>query len=130
MRIGTPRGTGVGAVTLVRSRYVPFVEPMSSTNHCPERGTRRALFAQGQPGAREGTLGNDEVVGGPPPLDLRRPGSTCPDTHPPGCRDEPSCPAAREEVAPDDPDHREHEYPQQHEEPVPGDREDDFWQGR
>ncbi len=42
MRIGTPRGTGVGPVTLARSRYVPFVEPRSSTNHCPDLGTSRA----------------------------------------------------------------------------------------
>ena len=37
IRIGTPRGTGVGPVTLARSRYVPLVEPRSSTNHCPSR---------------------------------------------------------------------------------------------
>src|SRR5690606_9060304 len=30
MRIGTPRGTGVGRVTLERSRYVPLVDPRSS----------------------------------------------------------------------------------------------------
>jgi hypothetical protein len=46
MRIGTPRGTGVGAVTLARSRYVPLVEPRSSTNHCPDRGTSRACRAE------------------------------------------------------------------------------------
>ena len=46
MRIGTPRGTGVGAVTLARSRYVPLVEPRSSTNHCPDRGTSLACRAE------------------------------------------------------------------------------------
>src|SRR5215469_13469025 len=35
MRIGTPTGTGVGRVTFWRSRYVPLVEPRSSTIHCP-----------------------------------------------------------------------------------------------
>ena len=33
MRIGTPMGTGVGWVTFCRSRYVPLVEPRSSTSH-------------------------------------------------------------------------------------------------
>ena len=33
MRIGTPSGTGVGRVTFERSRYVPLVEPRSSTIH-------------------------------------------------------------------------------------------------
>ena len=46
MRIGTPRGTGVGAVTLARSRYVPLVEPRSSRYHCPARGTSRACRAE------------------------------------------------------------------------------------
>src|SRR5205807_106577 len=36
IRIGTPTGTGVGPLILVRSRYVPLVEPRSSTTHCPD----------------------------------------------------------------------------------------------
>ena len=36
-RIGTPVATAVGWVTFVRSRKVPFVEPRSSTSHCPSR---------------------------------------------------------------------------------------------
>src|ERR1700754_1877863 len=46
IRIGTPRGTGVGPETLPRSRYVPFVEPRSSTNQVPSRGMRRAWRAE------------------------------------------------------------------------------------
>ena len=42
MRIGTPTGTGVGRVTLERSRYVPLVEPRSSTIHWPSCGKSRA----------------------------------------------------------------------------------------
>src|SRR5205823_3633886 len=38
IRIGVPIGTGVGPTTLERSRYVPLVEPMSSTSHWPSRG--------------------------------------------------------------------------------------------
>src|ERR1700684_290357 len=42
MRIGTPTGTGIGRVTFCRSRYVPLVEPRSSTIHWPSCGKIRA----------------------------------------------------------------------------------------
>ncbi len=37
MRIGAPSGIGVGVVSRFRSRYVPLVEPRSSTIHLPSR---------------------------------------------------------------------------------------------
>src|SRR5262249_3353092 len=42
IRIGTPSGTRRGAVTFARSRYVPLVEPRSSTYQSIPRRARRA----------------------------------------------------------------------------------------
>lgn len=41
-RTGVPRGTRTAVVTLARSRYVPLVEPRSSTYQSDPRGDRRA----------------------------------------------------------------------------------------
>src|SRR5690606_13080041 len=42
IRMGTPSGTRSGAVTLARSRYVPLVEPKSSTYQSFPRSDKRA----------------------------------------------------------------------------------------
>ena len=44
IRIGAPSGTRRGAVTLARSRYVPFVEPRSSTYQSVPRNEIRACL--------------------------------------------------------------------------------------
>ena len=44
IRMGTPGGISVGLVTFVRSRYVPLVEPRSSTYQSPSRLTSLACL--------------------------------------------------------------------------------------
>ena len=46
MRTGTPGGTGIGWVTFCRSRYVPLVEPRSSTIHSPFCGNSLACLVE------------------------------------------------------------------------------------
>src|SRR5256885_14609659 len=64
---------------------------------------------------------------GAPALDLRWTCMTRRRPDPPGCGDETTRPGTGEQVAPDHPDHGEHEDPQQDEEAEPGNSEHDRW---